>query len=186
VNRAGSALTSAALSAALLAQALSGVGCVGRHKVPTEDDSWRTRVSLEETDASRARASVRQERTPWTERLFTPIYSKAVLPDYPVEAESVGAPPVRVRVDFRVGADGLAHDVRTTVLDASAHAELFAGNCVAAMERWRFSPAWRLAGNPQEGDGVIVLLDYKAQLVFRFDLEVDGGAGVLESGSDMQ
>ena len=118
----------------------------------------------------------------WPSRTFPATYFAEVLPEFPSEALEADLTSVVVRVDFRIGRDGLAHDARARVPEGTPLAEQFAAASEAVLPRWRFTPTWRLAAEGEEEP--LVLMETSAFLAFRFDIEVwrDGGKVEVEFG----
>jgi hypothetical protein len=160
-------------------------GCSGKKARPAgPSESITTRVGLDRSEEVRvARREVVEDR--WRRTVFPPRFFSPVMPGYPPAAVEDRIPRALVRVDFTVNMDGLVDDARAALVEEVAHGEAFAAACLEALASWRFSPAWRL---PREGEspvGGVIVLDYEAHLVFRFDLEVHergGEVGVEFSG----
>ena len=143
----------------------------------TVPDEVRTNVAVERGQQGSAVVATKPVA-------FRARYDVEILPDYPPEAVEARVSPVEVRVDFRVGKDGLAHGVRAATTNEVPLAEAFEEACVEILERWRFSPAWRLRRDDEPGDDPIVLIESRASLVFRFDLEVSRAGGEIEVDFD--
>ena len=143
-------------------------GCA--RKAPAAADSLVGRVALDEP--GRSSPQMRRDRDADREvRPYPATYSEAILPDYPEGGLDSPVATVRVRVDFHIGRDGLAHDAVATVLDETAAGALFAAASKAVLPRWRFSPSWRLTADIETAPDSLILLESRAHLVFRFDLE---------------
>jgi len=107
-----------------------------------------------------------------------PLYFETILPRYPGAAEAARLPLVEVRVDFLVGRDGVPRNLTAEVVGGGELTDVFADVSIAAAWQWRFSPAWRLATDPLAPDPIDTL-DYRARLVFRFDLDVYQAGGTV-------
>ena len=130
--------------------------------------------------------STSSHQLPWSSRVFPARYSEPILPEFPQEAVEARVVKATVRVDFLVGTDGLVRDLRVAAEEDAPHAELFAENCETVLGRWRFSPAWRLPRRDEKTDEPVVVLESRAHLVFRFNLEVQqaGGPVQMSFGAD--
>jgi hypothetical protein len=172
----------ASSSVALVVALTIAAGCSGKRPATASPrDVVETRVTVDRSDAVR---TVQREtiENRWVRTVFPPRYFTEVLPDYPPAAVEARVPRARVRVDFRVGRDGRVHDARAAVVDEVPLAADFERACLGVIDRWRFSPAWRLVRDDTEADDPLILLDYEANLVFRFDLEVHEAGGPVSVG----
>jgi hypothetical protein len=148
-----------------------------------ESDQVRTNVEVEHGE-QRTTDVPRGDVLPTKPVGYGARYDVEVLPDYPPRAVEARVTPVTVRVEFLVGTDGLAHDVRATALQDVPLAEDFEAACVAVLDRWRFSPAWRLRRDDEDPGDPIVLMESGASLIFRFDLEVYRTGGKVDVDFD--
>jgi hypothetical protein len=159
--------------ATLLVVGISISGCADKADVETVPGGRLAgRVTLEG-------ASNVSSNTDWATRVFPARFSASILPRYPAEAVDARIEKAAVRVDFVIGKDGLGREVRASIVDTVPHAEIFVAACLAVADRWRFSPAWRLASveTPHHESGIV--MDSKAYLVFHFDLTLhQSGEGV--------
>jgi hypothetical protein len=160
-------------------------GCTGKRAQSTSPgESVSTRVGLDRTENARfPRQEAVEDR--WRRTVFPPRFFSPVMPVFPSAAVADRVPSARVRVDFTVGTDGLVRDARAELLEEVPHGQDFAGASLEVLARWRFSPAWRLPREGESAPEAVVVLDYDAHLVFRFDLEVHergGEVGVEFSG----
>lgn len=80
-------------------------------------------------------------QTNWASRIYPARFSETILPSFPPEAIEARVERASVRVDFVIGTDGLAHDVRAAIVEEVQHAAAFEAACLAVAERWRFSPS---------------------------------------------
>ncbi len=165
--------------ALIVLAALTWTGCA-KKKGP----SLETRIGKVEVDRPvGTRGEFRTgEPDAWPSRTFPATYFAEILPEFPPQALEAGFTSVVVRVDFRIGRDGLAHDARAHVPEGTPLAEQFAAASEAVLPRWRFTPTWRLAAEGEEEP--LVLMETSAFLAFRFDIEVwrDGGKVQVEFG----
>jgi len=122
------------------------------------------RVSLERP------APTVSESTDWKLRTFPARFSKPILPEFPLVAVESRVESASVRVEFVIGADGLAHQLTAVVTQDVPHSDAFIAAALEVMGRWRFSPAWRLVRDAEEAEHGIVLLETKSFVVFCFDL----------------
>lgn len=160
-------------------------GCSGKKARPSgPSESISTRVGLDRSEDVRvSRREIVEGR--WRRTVFPPRFFSPVMPEYPPAAVEDRVPRALVRVDFTVGPDGLVRNARAALVHEVTHGEDFAAACLEALSRWRFSPAWRLSREGERESAPVVVLDYEAHLVFRFDLEVHekgGEVGVEFSG----
>jgi hypothetical protein len=144
------------------------LGCSCARRVPAvaaEPQDVRARVSLE-----RPTSPTDSARGEWAETVFPARYSQPLLPVFPPEAIEAGVASASVRVDFLIGTDGLAREVRASLVQPVARGELFLLACDGLLDRWKFSPAWRLPRPGESVAGPVVPLPSRAHLLFHFDL----------------
>lgn len=168
------------MNRALLLVVVCGVvgsmpGC-SKHQPETNPQSGRVSVQRPTNGAG--------QRSDWADAVYPARYADPVLPVFPAEAIAAEVAHATVRVDFTVLVDGRAHDLRLELAEPVPEGPRFLEACRQALERWRFSPAWRLKREAEQIDDAVVLVPSRAHLIFRFDLasHLDGTDVELEFG----